>query len=166
MIKAILLILLLIAVILLAIALVATVLVVFATGLGSLFMRFLPFTSVEAATVIALLALIAASAVIWQVLAAIVSSPRFSNLTDGEEDAEKGNEEFEEEDEEEWIDDDEEEDDGEPYEAIRDFVPSIPRWRQPIKPVSFEGVGRNDLCPCGSGRKYKNCHGRATAQSG
>ena len=22
------------------------------------------------------------------------------------------------------------------------------------------GIGRNDLCPCGSGRKYKNCHGR------
>jgi preprotein translocase subunit SecA len=21
-------------------------------------------------------------------------------------------------------------------------------------------VGRNDPCPCGSGRKYKNCHGR------
>ena len=21
--------------------------------------------------------------------------------------------------------------------------------------------GRNDLCPCGSGKKYKNCHGRA-----
>lgn len=21
-------------------------------------------------------------------------------------------------------------------------------------------IGRNDLCPCGSGRKYKNCHGR------
>ena len=21
-------------------------------------------------------------------------------------------------------------------------------------------VGRNDLCPCGSGKKYKNCHGR------
>lgn len=20
--------------------------------------------------------------------------------------------------------------------------------------------GRNDLCPCGSGKKYKNCHGR------
>jgi preprotein translocase subunit SecA len=34
-------------------------------------------------------------------------------------------------------------------------------------------VGRNDLCPCGSGKKYKNCHGRvegagvpATAGSG
>ena len=22
-------------------------------------------------------------------------------------------------------------------------------------------VGRNDLCPCGSGKKYKNCHGRS-----
>lgn len=21
-------------------------------------------------------------------------------------------------------------------------------------------IGRNDLCPCGTGRKYKNCHGR------
>ncbi len=30
-------------------------------------------------------------------------------------------------------------------------------------------VGRNDLCPCGSGKKYKNCHGRpgmATAAVG
>ena len=24
-------------------------------------------------------------------------------------------------------------------------------------------VGRNDLCPCGSGKKYKNCHGRGVA---
>ena len=22
-------------------------------------------------------------------------------------------------------------------------------------------VGRNDPCPCGSGRKYKQCHGRS-----
>ncbi|MGQ0529150.1 MAG: SEC-C metal-binding domain-containing protein, partial [Panacagrimonas sp.] len=21
-------------------------------------------------------------------------------------------------------------------------------------------VGRNDACPCGSGQKYKNCHGK------
>ncbi|GGI64413.1 preprotein translocase subunit SecA [Enterococcus alcedinis] len=25
---------------------------------------------------------------------------------------------------------------------------------------SFAQVGRNDLCPCGSGKKFKNCHGR------
>ncbi|HEY1512766.1 MAG TPA: SEC-C metal-binding domain-containing protein, partial [Gaiellaceae bacterium] len=23
----------------------------------------------------------------------------------------------------------------------------------------FENVGRNDLCPCGSGKKFKKCHG-------
>jgi preprotein translocase subunit SecA len=23
-------------------------------------------------------------------------------------------------------------------------------------------VGRNDPCPCGSGKKYKNCHGQLT----
>ena len=28
-------------------------------------------------------------------------------------------------------------------------------------PVRVEKrVGRNDPCPCGSGKKYKNCHGR------
>lgn len=21
-------------------------------------------------------------------------------------------------------------------------------------------IGRNDMCPCGSGKKYKNCHGQ------
>src|SRR5690606_26383073 len=33
------------------------------------------------------------------------------------------------------------------------------------KPVVREGprVGRNDPCPCGSGKKYKKCHGAAEA---
>ncbi len=26
-------------------------------------------------------------------------------------------------------------------------------------PPEFQGVGRNDLCPCGSGKKFKKCHG-------
>ncbi|MHC5268131.1 preprotein translocase subunit SecA [Enterococcus sp. LJL98] len=26
--------------------------------------------------------------------------------------------------------------------------------------VNTENIGRNDLCPCGSGKKFKNCHGR------
>ncbi len=26
--------------------------------------------------------------------------------------------------------------------------------------VQFSGVGRNDICPCGSGKKYKQCHGQ------
>ena len=29
---------------------------------------------------------------------------------------------------------------------------------QPI--VKEQKIGRNDPCPCGSGKKYKNCHGR------
>ena len=31
---------------------------------------------------------------------------------------------------------------------------------QPQKPVITEKVGRNDPCPCGSGKKFKNCCGR------
>ena len=32
--------------------------------------------------------------------------------------------------------------------------------RQVTQPIHVEKkVGRNDLCPCGSGKKYKNCHG-------
>lgn len=36
------------------------------------------------------------------------------------------------------------------------------RQRQPMTPVVNDGpkIGRNDPCPCGSGKKYKNCHGR------
>jgi preprotein translocase subunit SecA len=31
-----------------------------------------------------------------------------------------------------------------------------------IKPMhAEEKVGRNDPCPCGSGKKYKNCHGQS-----
>ncbi|NBW59267.1 MAG: hypothetical protein EBR41_01670 [Crocinitomicaceae bacterium] len=30
--------------------------------------------------------------------------------------------------------------------------------RQPI--VVDPKVGRNDACPCGSGKKYKQCHGK------
>jgi preprotein translocase subunit SecA len=34
------------------------------------------------------------------------------------------------------------------------------REPQKVQPVRVEKkVGRNDPCPCGSGKKYKNCHG-------
>jgi preprotein translocase subunit SecA len=32
--------------------------------------------------------------------------------------------------------------------------------KQPIR--AEEKVGRNDPCPCGSGKKYKKCHGATT----
>jgi len=28
----------------------------------------------------------------------------------------------------------------------------------------FDQTGRNNLCPCGSGRKYKQCHGQPAAK--
>lgn len=31
---------------------------------------------------------------------------------------------------------------------------------EPQKPVHVQKVGRNDPCPCGSEKKYKNCHGK------
>jgi preprotein translocase subunit SecA len=32
--------------------------------------------------------------------------------------------------------------------------------RNPTDPTSWGKVGRNEVCPCGSGKKYKHCHGR------
>ena len=32
--------------------------------------------------------------------------------------------------------------------------------RNPNDPSSWGKVGRNETCPCGSGKKYKHCHGR------
>ena len=48
-----------------------------------------------------------------------------------------------------------------PEAAISTGAPRSDAARQPV--VSREPkVGRNDPCPCGSGRKYKKCHGVAT----
>jgi len=32
--------------------------------------------------------------------------------------------------------------------------------RNPQDPTSWGKVGRNEPCPCGSGKKFKHCHGR------
>ncbi len=49
---------------------------------------------------------------------------------------------------------------------ISDWIKTLARWRlaqSPVAPVSaqnaFKDVGRNDPCPCGSGRKYRKSHG-------
>jgi len=40
-------------------------------------------------------------------------------------------------------------------------APPTPGVQRPSRPVEAEdGPGRNDPCPCGSGKKYKKCHGR------
>ena len=46
-----------------------------------------------------------------------------------------------------------------PVEAETPAPAARPPFRRPAV-VNFAGVGRNDLCPCGSGKRFKNCHGR------
>ena len=36
---------------------------------------------------------------------------------------------------------------------------AVERPQQPAQNV-LDKVGRNDPCPCGSGKKYKHCHGK------
>ena len=36
---------------------------------------------------------------------------------------------------------------------------SAPAQRDPLDPSTWGKVGRNEACPCGSGKKYKHCHG-------
>ncbi|MCJ7435829.1 MAG: SEC-C domain-containing protein [Anaerolineales bacterium] len=44
-------------------------------------------------------------------------------------------------------------------EAINKLYAGIPRWRRPTKNLDFSKAKPDGRCPCGSGRKYKNCHG-------
>ena len=32
--------------------------------------------------------------------------------------------------------------------------------KEAVRQERFKGVGRNDPCPCGSGKKFKKCHGK------
>jgi len=52
-----------------------------------------------------------------------------------------------------------------PTEAPSAFAKAEPKEAKgggdEVQTIKREGkkVGRNDLCPCGSGKKYKKCHG-------
>jgi hypothetical protein len=54
-------------------------------------------------------------------------------------------------------------------ERLRDKEAHLIAWEQQIRTQRMSGapvravteVGRNERCPCGSGRKYKHCHGLA-----
>jgi len=48
--------------------------------------------------------------------------------------------------------------------AATNMPKAAPKPEEAKRPETFRRetpkVGRNELCPCGSGKKYKNCHGR------
>jgi len=64
--------------------------------------------------------------------------------------------EFDDEDD---FEDDEDFDPFEDKDELDKRYAGIPRWRRPLRNLDFSNVNPNDRCPCGSGRKYKNCHG-------
>ena len=44
--------------------------------------------------------------------------------------------------------------------ANASLVPQEAASRDPKNPQTWGKVGRNEDCPCGSGKKYKHCHGK------
>jgi preprotein translocase subunit SecA len=50
-----------------------------------------------------------------------------------------------------------------PTSSAADGDGPLPGSTGPVAPIRRKEpkVGRNDPCPCGSGKKYKKCHGRA-----
>ena len=129
-----LLIILLVAVVLILLAAVSGLVVWAASGLGWVLIHWLrlPFTPFEA-TLLSLIALIATAWSAWRLLVNLVSQPLGSSHEDEDEEPEQAQ-----------------------------HVSSIPKWRQPIRRASdgMPIVNPDDRCPCGSGRKYKNCHGK------
>ena len=122
-------------------------LVLLSYGIGWVLTRFLPFSTFEAI----LLSLAGVGLMGLGVL-------RFATtlITSMPTRMENDDEDYEED---EWDEDweDEEEEDAAP--ESKQLYPGIPRWRQPTKKLDFTNVKPDERCPCGSGRKFKNCHG-------
>ena len=114
--------------------------------LGLLLNQLMGFDPFQA-TILALGSLVVAIVIVERVFKTVLGLP--SSQSDEEDDDDYYDEEDEEDE------DDEDEDDASPA-----FInPRIPRWRQPLKQVDFSNAKPDDRCPCGSRRKYKNCHG-------
>lgn len=49
------------------------------------------------------------------------------------------------------------------FSAVQTLMATAPDERDPNQPSTWGYVGRNEPCPCGSGKKYKHCHGALNA---
>lgn len=128
--------------ILLAVAIAIFLLSLGFVGMGWLLSRILPLSLFEA-SVIALLSGFSLAYVVSQIV--LSTKPTYEGWEDEED--------WDEEDwDEEWEEDE--------YEEPIPF----PQWRrrggEAQKSTDVPVVGRNDPCPCGSGKKYKYCHGK------
>lgn len=118
-------------------------------GIGWLLSRVFPLSLFEA-SVIAVLSGLGLAYVVGRIMSIPVRS---TSDEDWEDEEDWDEEDWDEEDwDEEWEEDEYEE----PI--------SFPQWRrrgeEVQKSTDVPAVGRNDPCPCGSGKKYKYCHGK------
>ena len=137
--------------VILGVGILAGIFVLFAYGIGLILMRYLPFNGFEA-TFLSLLAMGAIVIALTNLLSSInIVSKHADDLDDD------------------WEDDllEEEEDESEDVPSKKDqktnFIPGIPLWRQSPRPINIHPVKPEETCPCGSGKRYKDCHGRIPA---
>jgi hypothetical protein len=122
----------------------SVLLVLWAYGAGQVLLRVLPedtFTSFEATLLNQVGVLIMGLIMVRAVSSSATTKPLAGKITRNDRQVEEA-----------W-----EKDDGTENEA--DELAGIPRWRRPLKNIDFTDVKPNDPCPCGSGRKFQNCHG-------
>ena len=136
---------------LLALTIGGAVFTLLAYGVGRLITRFTGLDTLPA-TVISMAGMFLFGILVERVFNSFISLPM--NL--GE------NDEFEEEEEDDFDIDQEPQLSEKEMDAL---FPGIPRWRRPSKPLDFTNVKPDDRCPCGSGRKFKNCHGKRTRET-
>ncbi len=133
----------------------SVLLVLWAYAAGQVLLRILPVGTFNAfeATLLNLVGVLIVGLLVIRLVSSAVTNPLSpqSFLNDGKHDDDEEDLEIEVED-------------GSDTEEEDDEMPGIPRWRRPLKKIDFSGVKPNDPCPCGSGRKYKNCHGYKHAE--
>jgi hypothetical protein len=136
---------LILAIVLLALAVGGGLFTLLAYGVGMVVTRFTGLAPL-ASTIISMAGMFLFGILVERVFNSFLSLP--ANLS--------GNSDYDEEND--GFDFDEEPELGD-EERDADF-PGIPHWRRPLKTLDFSSVKPDDRCPCGSGRKYKNCHGK------
>ncbi len=146
-------------IVLLALAIGGGLLTLLSYGVGIVITRFTGIDPLPA-TVISMAGIFLFGILVERVFNSFMSVPK--NLV--------GNDEFDD------FDDFDDEDEDEDYldfdddselsdKEMDDVFAGIPRWRRPLKTLDFSNVKPDDRCPCGSGRKFKNCHGKKTKET-
>jgi len=139
-------------IVILVIALGASAMIFIAYGIGWV-INFLTGLQMFQATILGLAGIFVFIMFIERVFSPFLSSKFSADKFDD-------NDDFDDDD-----DFDEDEDEIDDYEILKDeetlnkLYAGIPLWRRPAKTLDFSNVAPDQRCPCGSGRKYKNCHG-------